>query len=218
MVKGFHKFILFLCILMVSSSAFAQTADPNKEYNPLYRAIDVVKKASYDNFKSIKLLHTAIINFGGGEAEFDRLVNEYAEASALYFRGQMEESANLFTKNSKEIQQVALKIAQKYKTDTETLHKEIIKFHVKNNIKLSLKGEKTNPTAELLMNNGASGILKANDFMERSKPIDAIYYYRRAKENCFKYYEVTGQKLPDQFKKDIVDNQNKIYTSKEKEK
>jgi len=218
MVKGFQKIAFFLCFLMATPVLYSQEPGSNKEYNPLYRPIDVVKRASYDNFKSIKLLHSAIINFGGGEAEFDRLVNDYAEASALYFRGQMDESATLFTKNEKDILQVAMQIAQKYKNETETLHKEIIKFHVKNNIRLSLKGEKPNPTAELLLNNGASAVLRANDFLVRSRPIDAIYYFRRAKDSCFKYYEVTGQKLSDQYKKDMVDNQNKIYTSKEKEK
>lgn len=218
MAKGLRRGVIFLLILFASTVLHAQEAEPKKEFNELYDPVSVIKRASYDNFKNIKLLHAAIINFGGGEAEFDGLVNEYAEASALYFRESMIESANLFTKNERSINTVAAKIAQKYKEESEALHTELIKTHVRNNITLSLKGEKTNPTADLLITNAGFGIRKANDYLVRSKPVDSIYYFRRAKENCFKFYETIGQPVPDKFKKDMIDNQNRIYSSKEKEK
>jgi hypothetical protein len=91
-------------------------------------------------------------------------------------------------------------------------------MNVKKNITRSLTGEKANPTADLLVSNAGFAVRKASDYIARSKSIDAIYYYRRAKENCFKYYEVTGQPLPERYKRDILDNQNKIYVEKEKEK
>lgn len=218
MAKGWRIIVVFICSMTFATALGAQSAEQNKEFNPLYNPLQVIQRLSYDNFKNIKLLHTAIINFGGGESEFDRLVSDYAEATSYYFRGSLVESANLFTKNEKDIQAVGMKLAQKFKEDSEALHREIIKQHVKTNVKLSLKGEKTDPTAELLVSNGAFGVNKANDFLERSRPVDAIYYFRRAKESCFKYYEYTKQPIPDQYKKDVVDAQNKIYTSKEKEK
>ncbi len=218
MAKGWRivGILIFLSVFAVALNA--QQAEPAKEFNPLYNPLQVIQRLSYDNFKSIKLLHTAIINFGGGEAEFDRLVNDYAEATSYYFRGSMVESANLYTKNEKDIHAVGMKLAQKFKDDTEALHREIIKQHVKTNVKLSLKGAKTDPTAELLVSNGAFGVNKAGDLYERARPVESIYYYRRAKESCFKYYELAKEPLPDRYKKDVVDAQNKIYTSKEKEK
>jgi hypothetical protein len=218
MAKGWRIVGVFIFLTVFAVALSAQQAEPVKEFNPLYNPQQVIQRLSYDNFKSIKLLHTAIVNFGGGEAEFERLVNDYAEATSYYFRGSLVESANLFTKNEKDIHAVGMKLAQKFKEDTEALHREVIKQHVKSNVKLSLKGEKADPTAELLVSNGAFGINKANDLFERSKPVDAVYYYRRAKESCFKYYELTKEPLPDRYKKDVVDAQNKIYTSKEKEK
>jgi hypothetical protein len=217
MGKGIRVGIV-LCVLVLAGALFAQEAGQKREFNPLYEPLSYVQRASYDNFKNIKLLHTAIMNFGGGEAEFDKLVDEYAEASALYFRESLVESANTFARNEKNILATALKLAQRYKTDSEAVHTDVIKFHVRNNVKLSLNGKRPDPTAELLLSNANFGIKRANDYMARSRPVEAIYYFRRAKENCFKYYEVTKQPLPEKYKRDVVDNQNKVYTAKEKEK
>lgn len=217
MGKGIRGSVI-LCVLIVSGALFAQEAGQKREFNPLYEPLSYVQRASYDNFKNIKLLHTAIINFGGGEAEFDKLVDEYAEASALYFRESMVESANTFSRNEKNIHATAIKLSQKYKADSEALQTDVIKFHVRNNVKLSLNGKRPDPTAELLLSNANFGIKRANDYMARSRPVEAIYYFRRAKENCFKYFEVTKQQLPEKYKRDVVDNQNKVYTAKEKEK
>ncbi len=218
MAKGWRIVGILIFLTVFAAALGAQQAEPAKEFNPLYNPLQVIQRLSYDNFKNIKLLHTAIVNFGGGEAEFDRLVNDYAEATAYYFRGSLVESANLYTKNEKDIHAVGMKLAQKFKEDTEALHREVIKEHVKTSIKLSLKGRKADPTAETLVSNGAFGVNKANDLFVRSKPVDAVYYYRRAKESCFKYYELSGEPLPDRYKKDVVDAQNKVYTTKEKEK
>ncbi len=217
MVKG-CRISVILILLTLTSSLLAQQPEQKREFNPLYDPLSVIKRESYDNFKKIKLIHTAILNFGGGDAEFNRLVDEYAEASALYFRESMVESANLFTRNEKNINTTAASLAQKYKADTEALHTDIIKVNVKKNIDLSLNGKASNPSADLLVGNAAFAIRKANDYIAQARPIDAIYYYRRAKESCFKYFEVTGQPIPEKYKKDAVDVQNKVYISKEKEK
>lgn len=203
-------------MLIISSPLLAQE-DPRKEFNELYQPISVIKRLSYDNFKSIKLLHAAIMNYGGGEAEFDRLVDTYAEASALYFQNKIIEAANLFTKNEEDINEVSRKIATIYKNDTDKLHTSIIKINVKYKIKSSLKGEQPNSGADKAVAGASYGIQKANDLYVRSRPIEAIYYFRRAKEQCFKLYDSLNMPLPEEFKKDVADNQNRVYESKNKQ-
>ncbi len=217
MTKGIRCSIVFPIILFFLSSLNAQTMTKKKEFNKLYRPVSVVKRLSYDNFKKIKLLHTAIMNYGGGKEEFDRLVDAYAEASALYFQNKIIESANLFTKNEKEINDVSQKIAMIYKKDTDKLHTETIKMNVKYKIKMSLKGQRPNPSAEKAIGGASFGTQKANDLYIRSRPIQAIYFFRRAKENCFLLYKILEVPLPEKFKKDTIDNQNKVFHSKKKQ-
>ncbi|MDY6933022.1 MAG: hypothetical protein SVZ03_02210 [Spirochaetota bacterium] len=219
MIKGFRFIVLlfFITVIFIPLKSHAQIETTNREFNPLYKPISVIMRLSYDNFKKIKLMHTSIMNYGGGKEEFDKLVDAFAEASALYFQNKLVESANLFTKNGKDIDGVAAKLAKTYKDETERLHSEIIKMNVKYNIKNSLKGEKPNPTATAAVRGASFGINKANDYYVRSRPIDAITYYRRAKSKCFELYEILEVPLPERFKKDILDNHNKVYISKEKE-
>ena len=216
MIKVTRYFLAFVITLFFITAAHSQFETAKKEFNPLYSAEDVVKSLSYDNFKRIKLLHAAIMNYGGGKEEFDRIVDVYAEASALYFQNKITESANLFTKNKKDIDEVALRIANLYKKDTDKLHTNIIKMSVKYNVKMSLKGEEVNPQAEVAINGASYGVQKGNDFLARSRPVQAIYYFRRAKESCFQVYKVLEVPLPEEFNKDIVDNKNQVYVSKEK--
>jgi large subunit ribosomal protein L17 len=116
----------------------------------------------------------------------------------------------------KDIKEVAMRLAKLYKEQTEKLHVQVIKMGVRHSLKASIEQSKPNPSVDPLISNASSGIKIANDYLVRSKPIDAIYYFRRAKENCFKVYQVLGEQLPEEYKKDIVDNQNKIYIAKEK--
>jgi len=210
--------IFIIAINIVSSSAFAQPARTGKGLNPLYKPISVVQRLSYDNFKFIKLLRASIINYGGGEAEFDRLVDTYAEASALYFQNRLKESASLFTKNLNEIMGVAQQIAQKYRDDTSKLHVDIIKMNVKYNVKLAIDGKKSNSASESVISGASFGLRKANDFFDRSRPIKAMIYYRRAKKSCFRLYKILGLAFPRKFEKDVVDNRNQVFVSKKKKK
>ena len=43
-----------------------------------------------------------------------------------------------------------------------------------------------------------------------------LLYFRRAKESCFLLYKILEVPLPEEYNKDIVDNKNQIYVSKEK--
>jgi hypothetical protein len=216
MTKGKRYYIAFSIIFLFFTSANAQFDTVKKEFDPLFNEIDVVKQLSYENFKKIKLLHTAIMNYGGGKEEFDRLVDVYAEASALYFQNKMVESANLFTKNKKDIDDVAGRVAKVYKNDTDKLHMNIIKMHVKYKVKMSLKGEQENPQSAVALNAASGGVQIANDYFVRSKFVESITYFRRAKEGCFQLYKVLEVPLPEEFKKDQVDDKNQVYISKEK--
>jgi hypothetical protein len=216
MIKGIRYYITFLIVLCFLSSANAQLETAKKEFNTLYIPHDVVMQLSYDNFKRIKLLHSAIMNYGGGKEEFDRVVDTYAEASALYFQNKIIESANLFTKNQKDIDEIAARIAKIYKNDTDKLHTNIIKMHVKYKVKMSIKGERVNTQSEVALHSASGGVQLANDYLERSKYVDAIIYFRRAKDNCFLVYKILEVPLPEEFKKDEVDNKNQVYVAKEK--
>jgi hypothetical protein len=216
MTKGIRYYIVFIIVLFSISSVNAQFDTAKKEFNALYIPDDVVKQLSYDNFKRIKLLHSAIMNYGGGKEEFDRVVDTYAEASALYFQNKIVESANLFTKNKKDIDDIAQRIAKIYKNDTDKLHNNMIKMHVKYKVKMSIKGERVSPQAEVVLAAAAGGVQMANDYLDRSKYVEAISFFRRAKDSCFTVYKVLEVPLPEEFKKDVVDNKNQVYISKEK--
>lgn len=235
MRKGFHIISGFLFIIMVLNvNLQAQTTGridflygPPKKYKP----IPLVKRLSYENFRNIKLLTAAIINYGGGEAEIDKLIDNYAEASALYFQNKYEDSAEKFLENEKEILTMAKKLARQYHETSDKLLKESIKLNIKEDLKSSLKGEKDNSQARKFLNNARFAVQRGNDIYVRLKDakvgsprelITAIYYYRRAKENMFIMHDLqldeeSKKKFKDKYKKDIIDNQNKVYKSKEKQ-
>ena len=104
-------------------------------------------------------------------------------------------------------------------------------MNIKTSLRRSLNGEKRNEVADKLLSNAQFGVQKANDFYDRYKAahtappselVSSVYYYRRAKENLFLMYEVTDldprekKNFFDQHKKDIEDNNNRIYKSREK--
>ncbi len=221
----YMPFLISLCIVI---PAFAQ----EKQFNQLYRPLPVVKRLSYENFKNIKLLQSAIMNFGEGESEVERLIDQYAEASALYFQNRIEEAASKFSENERNILKTAQRIAKKYKEDTEALLIQAIKLNVKTSLQRALKGQKRNEVADKLLANGQFGVQKANDYYDRYKDavtapptelVSSIYYYRRAKENLFLMYEASDmdsqekKNFFEQHKKDIDDNNNRVHQSKQKQ-
>jgi hypothetical protein len=228
---------VIISILSISSSLSAQTT--SYDYNPLYgplpfNPLSVARRLSYENFRSIKLLHAAIMNFGGGEAEVNKLVDQYAEASALYFQNRINESAEAFTKNQIEILAAAQRLARKYKDDTTALLTESIKLNFKNKFSKSfheIRQEET--SADKYLKNAQWNVSKATDYYDRFKDakvasaiglINAIYYFRAAKENIFNAVKVMNmdQVRKDEFlvkyKKDMADDNNKVYESKVKER
>ncbi len=235
MQKGF----LSLLILGVLVTAFAQV--PDKEPK------EVIRRLSYENFKNIRLLYTPIMNYGGGEEEFDRLVKTYSEASSLYFSKDFEQAAKKFEENEKQIRESAENIAKKYKEETETWQKEILEKDIKVRITGSISGKDENKTTEKYINQSTESIIRANDYFDRVRPVQAISMYRLSRDRMLTYLLVRAEELPEetivdckknprdydkciklaqdkqkeevrqQYEKIIKDNENQVYISKEKE-
>jgi hypothetical protein len=225
--------LAFFLITMAGVPLFSQAGSVDGKINPLYDSVAVVQRLSYDNFKSIKLLYSAVVNFGGGQAEFDKLVDGYATASSYYFSRDFDKAADAFTKNEKDIKEAATRLAQKYQQDTIELNREIIKYQVNARIKQSLTADKQDPeakrktqeglqTAEIMMKQSSESLSMANDELVRAHPVQAIALYRRSKDNSIMFYEALGlkelknQKLSERFAREKSDNKNKIYIAKEK--
>jgi hypothetical protein len=217
--------LLILSFLFSGIPLFSQSAAVDGKANPIFDSVAVVQRLSYDNFKNIKLLMTAILNFGGGEAEFNKLVDGYAEASSFYFSREYDKAAQAFAKNEKDIKEVAARLAEKYKKDATDLNKEIIKANVNIRVKQSVANKKPTDgmlTAELMLKHSSESISKANDELDRAHPVQAITLYRRSKENSITFYEAmeikeaNGQKLNERFAREKADNMNKLYIAKEK--
>jgi ribosomal 50S subunit-associated protein YjgA (DUF615 family) len=94
-----------------------------------------VKRLSYENFRNIKLLRSAILNYGGGEAEVQKLIDQYADATALYFQDKTEEAASKFTENEREIFKVAKKIAGDYHKDSSEFLRKGFKRNAREHVR-----------------------------------------------------------------------------------
>ncbi|OHD66666.1 MAG: hypothetical protein A2176_05225 [Spirochaetes bacterium RBG_13_51_14] len=261
-------------ISTIITSAHAQSY--KFDYHPAYGPAplgsnpqSIARLLSYENFRSIKLLNAAIMNYGGGDAELDKLIDQYAEASALYFQNKMMESAKAFKENQAAITATAKQLAQKYHQETNALLKDSINMSIRAKLKLQLKTGQNQLVSDKQLGQAQAGVLKANDYYDRFKDaksvdaislITAIYYYRGAKQNMFTMMKVVAdsqskalaeeevkamiakKQLPrsrkeetrrdlenqkrkeleskylDKYAKDITDNNNQVYQSKEKEK
>jgi hypothetical protein len=233
MIKCIGNLTIILFIALFTLPAFPQEA-----YNPLYKPLPVVKRLSYENFRNIKLLSASIMNYGGGEAELEKLVDQYAEASALYFQNKISDSAQKFTENEKAILKMSQDLAKKYKQDADAIFLQAIKIHSKSSIQRALDGKKANEASDMFIQYGKFASEKANDYYERyinalvappRELITSIYYFRKVKEssiNIFTYMEYNKEKkkndeMKDQmlakYKKDIDDNNNKVSKSMDKQ-
>ncbi len=248
-----NMFLLSLvCFVSFSlGSAWAEAGEV--EFNDSYLPSSVVKRLSYENFRNIKLLRTAILNYGGGEAEIQKLIDQYAEASALYFQDKVLDAAKKYMENEGEIFKTAQKIAKIYHDDTVKFLQQGIKRNIKITLEREVNGERSDPVMTKYLNNAKFANRKAKsiyDDFKYSNPkkpgpayklITAIYYYRLSKQNLFQMYKAYGRTLdldkdkkknikmveekvtkmiqedykPD-YKKDLKDNENKVYVSMEK--
>ncbi len=264
--------IMSLIVAALVSPAFAQSE--KSDYNPAYGPAplgsnpqSIARQLSYDNFRSIRWLNAAIMNYGGGDAEIDKLIDLYAEASALYFQNKMMDSAKAFRENQAAIMQSAKQLADKYRQDTSALLKDMIELSIRSKLKMRMRGDQGMDSVDKFLGQAQAGVLKANDFHDRFKDakyasaqelVTGIYLYRGAKENMFRMMTVLAdvqskflakeevasmvakkelslndrdrvrrekeeQKKKDllaryleKYEKDMADNKNLVYESREK--
>jgi len=178
--------------------ANAQNSDSG--LNPQYNPASVVKRLSYENFRNIKLLRTAILNFGGGEAEMQKLIDQYADASALYFQDKVVEAAAKFTENERAIFITAKNIAAQYKKESDDFLKNGIKRNIQLNLESEIEGKGRNAVMDKYLDSAKFSLRAANaifdDFQNvnsnragsANRLVTSIYYYRMAKENLFLMY------------------------------
>lgn len=252
--RHFFVMMLVINIFIAYAAGYTQNTDTEKKYNTQYNAISLIKRLSYENFKNIKLLRSAIMNYGGGEAEFQKLVDQYAEATALYFEDKTEEAANRFSENEREILKIAKKIATEYQKDSSQFLNKAIKRNVQITIQSEVDGKERNEAMSKYLDNAKAALKKASSILDDYKYINektsgsaqrlvaSIYYYRASKQNLFLMYqahvdtlvldpkdskkdrEMKGQLMDkmiredykSEYKKDIQDNKNQVYTSMEK--
>jgi hypothetical protein len=206
--------LVFINIISLTSAVNAQEGE--KQYNAQYSPTSVVKRLSYENFRNIKLLRSAILNYGGGEAEVQKLIDQYADATALYFQDKTEEAASKFTENEREIFKVAKKIAGDYHKDSSEFLTKGIKRNVQVSIEREVDGKGRDAVMDKYLENAKISLKKGSAIFEDYKYtgdkttgsakrlITYIYYYMMAKQNLFIMYQahIDGMKLDQDKKKD----------------
>ncbi|MFW5808161.1 MAG: hypothetical protein ACOCWH_03800 [Spirochaetota bacterium] len=234
-------------ISVITAMCFSFLVNAQEGSFPSSEPREIINRLSTVNFRNIKLLYPAIMNYGGGEEEFDRLVKTYSEASSLYFSREYEKAAKKFQENEKQIQEVATELARKYKEDTTTFQEDIINKNIKDKIKTEMTGDEYNESREMVITQSTAAIVQANEFFDRVRPIQAIEHYRLSRERMLQYLYLEAEQLPDetvekcrenmrdyevcvkkeraerraqvrnQYEKLIQDVNNEVYFSKEKE-
>jgi len=212
--KRFLVLFIVINIFGAFNTGYSQTEV--SKYNQQYNPVSLIKRLSYENFKNIKLLRSAIMNYGGGEAEVQKLIDQYADATALYFEDKVEESAAKFSENEKEIFKIAKKIAGDYSKDSSLFLNKGIKRNVKLSIQQELEGKPRDAVMDKYLDNAKSANKRASSILDDYKYsteknagsaqrlITSIYYFRLAKQNIFLMYQayIEPMKLDADKKKD----------------
>jgi len=249
--KQLLALFLVINIFGIFNAGYSQIEE--KKYNQQYNPVSLIKRLSYENFKNIKLLRTAIMNYGGGETEVQKLIDQYADATALYFEDKIEESATKFSENERDIFKIAKKIASDYSKDSSMFLNKGIKRNVTLSIQQEVEGKQHNAVMDKYLDNAKAAQKRATSILDDYKYtneknstsaqrlVTSIYYYRLTKQNLFMMYQAyiepmkldpdkkKDQQMKDElfdkmvkedykseYKKDIQDNKNKVYTSMEK--
>lgn len=212
--KRFLVLFIVINIFGAFNAGYSQTEE--KKYNQQYNPVSLIKRLSYENFKNIKLLRSAIMNYGGGEAEVQKLIDQYADATALYFEDKVEESAAKFSENEKEIFKIAKKIAADYSKDSSLFLNKGIKRNVQLSIQQEIEGKPRDAVMDKYLDNAKSANKRGSSILDDYKYsneknaasaqrlITSIYYYRLAKQNLFLMYQayIEPMKLDADKKKD----------------
>lgn len=212
--KRFLALFLVINIFGLFNAGYSQAQE--NAYNQQYNPVSLIKRLSYENFKNIKLLRSAIMNYGGGEAEVQKLIDQYAEATALYFEDKVEESASRFSENEREIFKVAKKLATDYSKDSSKFLNKGIKRNVQISIQQEIDGKQRDAVMDKYLDNAKSAHKRANSILDDYKYtneknsssaqrlVSSIFYYRLAKDNLFMMYRayIDPMKLDPDKKKD----------------
>lgn len=212
--KRFLVLFFVINIFGAFNTGYSQTDET--KYNQQYNPVSLIKRLSYENFKNIKLLRSAIMNYGGGEAEVQKLIDQYADATALYFEDKVEESAAKFTENEKEIFKISKRIAGDYSKDSSLFMNKGIKRNVQISIQKEVEGGKRDAVMDKYLDNAKSAKRRASSILEdykysgekntgsAQKLITSIYYFRLVKQNLFLMYHayIEPMKLDADAKKD----------------
>lgn len=207
---------IFSVLLLFPQSNNINAQSNEAGFNPQYNPVSLVKRLSYENFRNIKLLRTAILNFGGGDAEMQKLIDQYADASALYFQDRINDAAGKFTENEREIFRTSYKIAKQYRKESDEFLKKGIKRNIQINLESEVGGENRNAVMDKYLENAKFSLKKANSILDDFKYVNdnnagsanliisSIYYYRLSKENLFLMYKghVESLELDKDRKKD----------------
>lgn len=215
MINLYRLIIPVLLIIASFSTGYsAETIDTWKTKD-ITDMENISRKLSFENYNKIGMLKNAIINYYG-QAVLDSLINTYSEASGLYFSRNIKESALLFTKNEKDINDVAYKLCKIYEKDTAAIISSTNEDIVKPQLILKIKGKGSDQNMQLVMNMASDSMKNAKDQVSWSRYIEAIYYFRVAKKICFRYYQDMQIEIPEKYKKDRIDSRDEIFDEKMK--
>lgn len=207
-----------LAAMLVLAPAALTAQDLRKENNAVTKdPAYVMQNRINDGYMNLKKLYVPIRNFGGGEAEYNRLLDGYSVALALYLRGRVEEAGEHFARNESEIRAAADSLAKKYREQAERLHAETVKLHIASKMKKSLDGRtiEVEPSrytsGDTWMENASDSLRLANRQLSEGRPLEAIYYFRRAKDSCFEAIAAYRLAVPKRYAVDRDDNRNILY-------
>ena len=144
------------------------------------------------------------------------MIDQYADATALYFEDKVEESAAKFNENEKEIFKIAKKIAGDYSKDSSQFLNKGIKRNVKLAIQQEIEGKQRDAVMDKYLDNAKSANKRASSILDDYKYsteknvgsaqrlVTSIYYFRLAKQNLFLMYQayIEPMKLDADKKKD----------------
>ena len=203
----------------------AQTPDNKMPANPAAaEKIQYLDRLISQNYINIRDLRTSVINYGGGQQQFNVLLDGFSAAFAKYLSEQKEEASKLFEKNDKEIKNTAAVLANKYQKDTDELYSQLIKIAVKDRMGKSINRNNVETEMDLSSPNdfylkSAAHLMRIGDQRVTEKnPIEAIFYYRKSKQYIFQSYTEMGIPVDKSFYKDIADMRGEIYDPQEKKK
>ncbi len=222
-IKNGTAAVLAAMLVLAPAALTAQDMRAENEAitkDPVY----VIQTRINNNYMSLKKLYVPIRNFGGGEAEFNRLLDGYSIALALYLNGRVEEAGEHFARNESDIRAAADGLAKKYREQAERLHAETVKLHIASKMKKSLDGRTIEVEPSLYtsgdawMENASDSLRLANRQIREGRPVEAIYYFRKAKDSCFEAIAAYRVEVPESYKIDRDDNRNVLYAGDGKAK